>query len=315
MDYNTKEYLWSQKFRPRVVDDCILPESTRKMIKSMIADGEITHLLFSGGPGMGKTTLAYAIANELGSDVMYINASMENGIEILRTKIQAFASTVSLSDTGPKLVILDEADGSTPQFQAGLKGFLEAFSSNCRFIFTANHKSKIIEPIRSRATVVDFFYSPEEKSKIAAKFYRRVVDILTAEQIEFDSKSVAKLVEKNFPDFRKTLNELQRNASYGKIDTSVLYDASADAIGPLITALRDKDFIEARKWVAKNEDIDSATLFRMLYDASATKMDKNSVPGLVLILAEYGYKSAFVVDQQINTIACLLSIMSECKWN
>jgi DNA polymerase III delta prime subunit len=314
MDTNIREFLFAQKYRPKKVEDCIIPTATKNVVRGMLDKGEITHVLFTGGPGMGKTTLAYAIANELGSDILYINASMDNGIDVLRTKIQAFASTMSLSDTGPKLVILDEADGATPQFQAGLKGFLEAFSSNCRFIFTANVKHKIIEPIQSRCTIIDFSIDPQEKPKIAAQFYRRVTNILDLEKIEYEPKVVAKLVEKNFPDFRKTLNELQRFGAAGKIDSSILVDHTSDNIKELVGYLKEKDFKNTRIWVGKNEDLDATTIFRGIYDVAINTMKPDSLPELVVILADYGYKSVFCIDQQVNTTAACVEIMMRCEW-
>lgn len=312
---NPKDFIWAQAYRPNKVEDCILPSSVKKMVIGMVSEGEIPHMLFVGGPGMGKTTLAYAIAKELGSDILYINASMERGIDILRTKILSFASSMSLSDTGPKIVILDEADGSTPDFQAGLKGFLETFSANCRFIFTANNKHKIIDPILSRSTVIDFTLDSAEKPKVAAQFYRRVIDILDLKEIEYEQKVVAKLVEKNFPDFRKTLNELQRFSSYGKIDSDVLLDHTGDTLKVLFKYLKERDFYAARTWVAKNEDIDTSIIFRAIYDHALENMNKKTFPQLVLILAEYGYKSSFCADLQINTMACIAEIMSSCEWN
>lgn len=312
---NLNEHLWAQKYRPKNINECILPERIKALVKSEISKGECPHFLFSGGAGMGKTTLAYAIANELGSDTLYINASMENGIDVLRTKIQSFASTVSLSDSGPKIVIMDEADGITPIMQGALKGFLETFSANCRFIFTCNLKHKIIEPIQSRCTVVDFNYVPSEKPKIAAAFYKRVIEILTNENVEFNQKVVAKLIEKNFPDFRKTLNELQKAAAIGKIDSEILIDHSSDNINELVKFLKENNFNEMRKWVAQNEDIEPAIIFRGIYDIAKNSMGANSLAELILILAEYGYRSAFVVDQQINTTACMIEIMARCKWD
>lgn len=314
---DSAEYLWAQKYRPKTIDECILPERIKNLVKSEISKGECPHFLFSGSAGMGKTTLAYVIANELGSDTLYINASMENGIDVLRTKIQSFASTVSLSESGPKIVIMDEADGITPIMQGALKGFLESFSANCRFIFTCNLKHKIIEPIQSRCTVIDFNYTPVEKPKIAAAFFKRVIEILENEKVKYEQKVVAKLVEKNFPDFRKTLNELQKAAaiSNGNIGPEIFVNQTSDSINELIKFLKENNFNEMRKWVAQNEDIEPAIIFRGIYDAAKNSMNANSLAELILILAEYGYRSAFVIDQQINTTACMIEIMSRCKWN
>jgi len=314
MNDNPNEFMWAQKYRPRLIDDCILPQATKSMVKDMVSQGEITHMLFTGGPGMGKTTLAYCIANELKCDLMYINASLDSGIDVLRTKIQSFASTMSLTSDGPKIVILDEADGTTPIMQGALKGFLEAFSANCRFIFTANVKHKIIEPIRSRCTVVDFRFDSQEKPKIAAQFFRRIIDILETERVEYDNKVVAKLVERNFPDFRKTLNELQRYAVSGKIDSGILVNYGEENFKELAKYLKDKNFTEVRKWVARNEDVEPSLVFASIYDIANEQMKKQTLPNLVLILADYGYKSAFCVDQQINTTACLVEVMTNCQW-
>jgi DNA polymerase III delta prime subunit len=314
VEANIREFLWAQKYRPKTVDDCIIPVSTKNMVRGMLDKGQISHMLFSGGPGMGKTTLAYAIANELGSDVLYINASLEAGIDLMRTKVLQFASTMSLSDTGPKIVIFDEFDGVKIDAQNATKAFIEQFSSNCRFIFTANVKHKIIEPIQSRCTVVDFNIEPQEKPKLAAQFYRRVVDILTFEKIEFDSKVVAKLVERNFPDFRKTLNELQRFSSAGKIDSSILADHAGDNLRELIGYLKEKDFKNTRIWIGKNEDIDTAVIFRGIYDVAIQQMKPSTLPQLVLILADYGHKSVFCIDQQVNTTAACVEIMMQCEW-
>lgn len=313
---DTREFVFAQKYRPRKIEDCILPAATKNMIRGMLDKGETTHMVFVGGPGMGKTTAALAIANELEADVMVINAALENGIDVLRTKIQSFASTMSLSDSdAPKIVVLDEADGLTPAIQGGLKAFLEQFSANCRFILTANIKHKIIDPILSRCTVVDFRIDGTEKAKVAAQFYRRVTQILDTESVTYDAKVVAKLVERNFPDFRKTLNELQRWSSGGNLDSEVLADHSGDSLRELIGYLKEANFTAARKWVGQNEDIDSAHLFRGIYDTAITQMQPKSLPALVLTLADYGYKSAFCVDQQVNTMACLVEIMSNCEWN
>jgi len=310
---DANEFMWAQKYRPKKVNDCILPEATKRMVLGAIESGEIPHLLFYGPPGMGKTTLGYAIANELKADVLYVNASMERGIDLMRTRVQQFASTMSLED-GPKIIIMDEADGVTHDGQNALKGALEAFSSNCRFIFTANRVHKIIDPIKSRCTAIDFRIDPSEKTRLAATFYKRIVEILNAEKVTFEAKVVAKLVERNFPDFRKTLNELQRYSMGGAIDSGILVNYSQENFKDLIRSLKEKDFKAMREWVGKNQDIDSSTIFRTVYDIADTAMKPQSLPNLIVILADYGYKSVFCTDQQINTTACMLEIMQGCEW-
>lgn len=319
-----KEFLWAQKYRPRLIDECILSPTIKNSIKGMISrSGNVSHLLFVGPPGCGKTTLAYAIANELEADTLYINASMDAGIDTLRTKIQAFASTMSLSDAATKIVILDEADGSSQQFQNGLKGFLEQFSANCKFIFTANTKHKIIDPILSRVTVVEFGLENKEKTKLSALFFKRILQILDNEKIKYDQKVVAKLIEKNFPDFRKTLNELQHystsTAQEQCINSDVLVssaDSSGEQIEELIGFLHKKDFKSMRLWVSRNSDLDSVLIFRSIWRRACDgMMQPASLPALVMILADYGYKSSFALDQQINTTAALLETMTNCEWN
>jgi len=308
------EYVWAQKYRPKTIDDCILPEHTKSMIKKHIDSGEIPHFLFIGGPGCGKTTAAYAIANDIGCDVLYVNASLENGIDMLRTTFQSFASTVSLSDSGPKIIIGDEADGLSGAAQGGLKSLQEQFSKNCRFIFTANHRHKIIDPIQSRCTVVNFAIGNADKSKLAAEFFRRVKKILEQEKIEYDAKIVAELIKINFPDFRKTLNELQRYSTTGKIDAGILINLTDDAFKELITGLKQKNFATIRKWIAKNSDIEDTVIYRMLFDKASTIFTSQSIPQLILILADYGYKSGFVVDKEVNTVAAMVEIMSSCTF-
>lgn len=307
-----EEFVWATKYRPKAVKDCVLPQSTRDLIEGLLSKGEMPHMMFFGPPGCGKTTLAKAIANELDCDLMFINASMEAGIDMLRTQIQSFASTVSLSDTGPKIVVLDEMDGSTPNFQAGLKGFLEAFGANCRFIFTANHKQKIIDPLHSRCTQVDFKITAKDKIQIATKMMGRCSTILEQEGVAYEKKVLAELIKRNFPDFRKTLNELQRYSVSGTIDSGILVNLTEDNFNVLINSMSDKKFNDVQKWVRKN-DVD-VTFFRQLYDLLLNTLDEKSIPQMILILADYQYKASFVADPEINTLACLVEIMASCSF-
>ena len=307
-------FLWVEKYRPQTIDECILPESLKETFKNFVAGGELPIFLFSGGAGVGKTTIAKALCREVGAEYMFINGSEENGIEILRTKIKSFASSVSL-ESSTKVVILDEADNLTPPNQAALRSFIEEFSNNCRFIFTCNFKHKIIEPLWSRCSVIEFKIPSAEKPKVAAAFYRRVMDILSQEGVaDVDSKAVAKLVETYFPDFRRVLNELQRYSVNGRIDTGILINLSDESFKELIGYLKDKDFANTRKWIAKNSDIDTSQLFKTLYDNAVDFMDASSVPKLILILADYQYKAAFVANPELNNIAAMTEIMVGCKF-
>jgi DNA polymerase III delta prime subunit len=311
---SNEHFLWVEKYRPKTVDECILPESLKNTFKQFIAGGELPTFLFSGGAGVGKTTVAKALCNEVGAEFMFINGSEENGIDVLRTKIKSFASSVSL-ESSTKVVILDEADNLTQATQSGLRSFIEEFSNNCRFIFTCNFKHKIIEPLWSRCAVVEFKIPSAEKPKVAGLFFRRVMDILEQEKItNVDSKAVAKLVETHFPDFRRVLNELQRYSVGGSIDTGILVNLSSESFKELIQSLKSKDFGGVRKWVAKNSDIDTSQLFRTLYDNSVDCMDQGSIPRLVLTLADYQYKAAFVADTELNTMAALTEVMANCKF-
>lgn len=308
------QYLWVEKYRPKTIDECILPQSMKNTFKEFIASGELPNFLFCGGAGVGKTTVAKALCNEIGAEYLFINGSEESGIEVLRNKIKNFASSVSLTDA-KKVVILDEADYlNANSTQPALRGFIEEFSNNCRFIFTCNFKNRIIEPLHSRCAVVEFKIENSEKPKIAAGFYRRVLDILSFEKVEADGKVIAEVITKYFPDYRRILNELQRYSVSGVIDTGILVNLGDESYVELVKNLKSKNFTEVRKWVGKNSDIESTELFRKLYDKAIDYLELGSIPQLVLILAEYQYKAAFVADREINTMAALTEIMGQLKF-
>ena len=308
------QYLWVEKYRPSTIDECILPDSMKKTFKEFITSGELPNFLFCGGAGVGKTTVAKALCNEIGAEYLFINGSEESGIDVLRSKIKNFASSVSLTDA-KKVVILDEADYlNANSTQPALRGFIEEFSNNCRFIFTCNFKNRIIEPLHSRCAVVEFKIENVEKPKIAAGFYRRVMDILSFEKVDADGKVVAELITKYFPDYRRILNELQRYSVSGSIDSGILVNLGDESYVELVKNLKAKNFTEVRKWVGKNSDIESTELFRKLYDKAIDYLELGSVPQLVLILADYQYKAAFVADREINTMAALTEIMGQLKF-
>lgn len=312
---NNNEFLWTEKYRPKKIDDCVLPANIKQTFKDYVKQGELPTFLLCGSAGTGKTTVAKALCEEIGAEYLFINGSDEGrSIDILRTTIKAFASTVSLTDA-KKMIIIDEADYMNAQsIQPALRSFIEEFSNNCRFIFTCNYVNRIIEPLRSRCAVIDFKIESKDKPKLAAKFFKRAVEILKNENVEFDQKVVAELITKHFPDYRRVLNELQRYAASGKIDAGILVNLSEESFKELVKLLRDKNFTEVRKWVGKNSDVESSFLFRNLYDYSSSVMEPSSIPELILILAGYQYKAAFVVDQEINTMACLTEIMRDCKF-
>ena len=308
------EFLWVEKYRPQTIDDCILPDSLKKTFKEFIASGQLPNFLFCGTAGVGKTTVAKALCNEIGAEYLLINGSEESGIDVLRTKIKSFASTVSLTDS-KKVVILDEADYlNANSTQPALRGFIEEFSNNCRFIFTCNFKNRIIEPLHSRCSVVEFKIDNKDKQQIAANFFKRAAGILKDEGIEFDPKVVAEVVTKHFPDYRRILNELQRYSVAGKIDSGILVNLSQESFRELVGFLKEKKFPEVRKWVAKNSDIETTQLFKELYDNAVDFLDASTVHHLVLILADYQYKAAFVADHELNTVAAMTEIMIQCKF-
>lgn len=312
MDYREDEFLWVEKYRPRKLDDCILPPSQKKVFQEMLAKGEIQNMLLCGGAGMGKTTVARALCEELQTDYIIINGSEESGIDVLRTKIKQFASAVSFSGK-PKVVILDEADYLNPNStQPALRAFIEEFSSNCRFILTCNFKNRIIPPLHSRTAVIEFKLPKTEKPKIAAAFFKRVNEILEIEKVEADGKVIAKVIEKHFPDYRRILNELQRYSGSGRIDEGIFTSLGESNMQELIATLKDKDWKKMRTWVVNNIDNDPQTIFRKLYDTLCEEVVQ--IPQLVLLLADYQYKSAFCADQEINLVACLTEIMAAVEF-
>ena len=305
--------LWTEKYRPQSIEDCILPERLKKPFQEYVNQNNIPNLILSGGPGVGKTTVAKAMCNEIGCDFMVINGSDESGIDIFRTKIKNYASSMSLAG-GRKVIIIDEADYLNPNStQPALRNAIEEFAGNCSFIFTCNYKNRIIEPLHSRCAVIDFGLKNGEKAKMASAFFKRVQSVLQSESVEFDDAVIAELVKKHFPDFRRILNELQRYSQFGKIDTGILSQIADVSITEIVKNIKEKDFGSIRKWVASNE-IDSNTLYRKLYDALYDTMKPQSIPQAVIILADYQYKSAFCADQEINTVACLTELMVNCEF-
>jgi DNA polymerase III delta prime subunit len=305
--------LWVEKYRPRKVEDCILPDSIKSTFLDYVARKEIPNLLLSGSAGVGKTTIAKALCNEVGCDFIVINGSDESGIDVLRNKIKNYASSVSLSG-GRKVIIIDEADYLNPNStQPALRGAIEEYASNCSFIFTCNYKNRIIDPIHSRCSVVDFKINGS-RAKLATQFFKRVEWILEQENVKYDKEVVASIITKHFPDNRRVLNELQRYSVSGVIDKGILASVSDIQIDSLIKALKEKDFGSARKWVTNNLDNDPVKMYRKLYDSLYELLKPNSVPQMVLILAKYQYQAAFVADQEINTIACLTEIMVDAEF-
>ena len=309
--------LWVEAYRPSTIDGCILPVEIKKTFKSILKQGDIPNLLLSGTAGTGKTTVAKALCNELGCDVMVINGSDEGrSIDIVRNQIKAFASTVSLNQSDkPKVVIIDEADYMNAEsVQPALRNFIETFSGNCRFIFTCNYKNKIIPAIHSRCTVINFSIQNKDKEQLAGLFHKRLCTILEQENTDFDPKVVAELIIKYYPDFRRTINELQRYSVSGKIDTGILVTISEANLLGLNKALKERHFGEMRRWVTDNIDQDPAGLFKELYQNFYNSLKPESIPPMVILVADYQYKNAFVADPELNMVACLTEIMSECKF-
>ncbi len=308
-------FLWVEKYRPRTIEECILPEDTKQVFKGFLEQGEIPNLLLSGSAGVGKTTIAKALCDELGADSYVINGSDEGRfLDTVRNQAKTFASTVSLtSESRHKVIIVDEADNTTPDVQLLLRASIEEFQKNCRFIFTCNYKNKIIQPLHSRCSVVDFGIK-KDKQKLAAAFFGRVCEILTKESVKYEEKVVAEVVTKYFPDFRRTLNELQRYSATGQIDSGILSSGNEFSIDKVVGHLRKKEFTNMKKWVAQNMDNEPQVIMRKIYDGLYNYFDPKSIPEAVLIISEYQYKASFVVDQEINLVAFMTELMMRCEY-
>ena len=305
--------LWVEKYRPKTIEECILPESLKSTFQEFVNRKEIPNLLLSGTAGVGKTTVAKALCQEVGCDYIMINGSDDSGIDVLRNKIKNYASSMSLMG-GRKVVIVDEADYLNPNStQPAFRGVIDEFASNCSFIFTCNFKNRIMEPIHSRCTCIDFKLNGS-KAAMASRFFKRVESILTLEQVKYDKEVVAAIISKHFPDNRRVLNELQRFSISGVIDKSALGSVADVQLKDLIKSLKEKDFASARKWVTQNLDNDPTKIYRKIYDGLYDLLKPNSVPQLVLHLAKYQYQSAFVADHEINMIACMTEIMVDCEF-
>ena len=308
------DFLWVEQYRPKTIDDCILPTSLKTLFSSIIKKGEIPNILLSGTPGIGKTTVAKALCEEMNCDMIMINGSEEGGIDTLRNKITNFASTTSLSG-GKKVVIIDEADYLNPQStQPAMRGFIEEYHANCRFILTCNFKNRIIPPIHSRFSNIEFSIDSKDKPRLASKLFERAVFILKEQNVDYEEKVLAEVIKKHFPDFRKVINELQRYSVSGSIDAGILVNISNENLKTLMTHLKNKDFTNMRKWVINNLDNDPVRIFRSIYDNLYESLQPETIPHAVLILADYQYKSAWVADQELNFVACLTELMSQVKF-
>ena len=308
------DFLWVEKYRPRTIEQSVLPYSLKETFSQIVSTGELPNMLFTGTAGVGKTTVARALCNELDLDYILINGSEEGNIDTLRNKVKQFASTVSLQG-GYKVVILDEADYLNPQStQPALRGFIEEFANNCRFILTCNFKNRIIEPLHSRCSVYEFAIPNDQKPDLAGQFFKRATEILQKENVEFVPDAVAQLITKHFPDWRRVLNELQRYSVSGKIDAGMLVNLSDTNIKTLMQTLKDKDFKGMRQWVVNNIDTEPQAIFRKIYDSMNEYIVPQSIPQLVLILADYQYKNAFVADHELNVVACMTEVMANVEF-
>ncbi len=307
-----EEFLWTEKYRPKTISDCVLPERLKKVFQEFVDDKQIPNLLLHGSSGVGKTTVARALCKEVGCSDFVINGSEESGIDVLRNEVKRFASTGSLTGNGRKMVILDEADYLNPSStQPALRGMMEEFSSNCGFIFTCNYPSKIIPALHSRCTVIEFKIT---QSEIKESFVERVKYILDTENISYDKDVVVGLTDKYLPDLRRILNELQKSATSGVIDADTLQDYEAVSIDELCDLLKQNQFDEVRQWVVENQEGEPTALLRKIYDSLSEMLEPESVPGAVLIIADYSYKSTLVSDQEINLVACMVEIMANCEF-
>jgi DNA polymerase III delta prime subunit len=309
----SQDFLWCEKYRPKTISDTILPDDLKQTFQQFVDQENVPNLLLSGGPGIGKTTVARAMCEQLNVDYIVINGSMNGNIDTLRTEIKDFASTISFSGSR-KYVILDEADYLNPQStQPALRNFMEEFSKNCGFILTCNFKNRIIDPLHSRCSVIDFKICKQDKAAMATQLFKRVKSILNEESVQFDQKAVAELITRHFPDFRRIINELQRYSATGSIDSGILVNHDND-IDELVSYLKNKKFVDMRKWIANHSDVDTAELYRRLYDKASDCVKPQSVPQLVVSLADYQYKAAFVADHEINNVACMTELMMNVEW-
>ena len=307
--------LWVEKYRPQTVEECILPESIKRDLLQQVSAGELNNLLLTGPPGVGKTTAAKALCNELGLSYIVINGSDEGRfLDTVRNQAKTFATTVSLQGSKHKVIIIDEADNTGNDVQLLLRSSIEAYHSNCRFIFTCNYKNKIIDPIQSRCSVIDFTFKGKERASVASQFFKRIRDILEEEGVQYDQKVVAEVVQRHFPDFRRVLNQLQKYGNTGSIDTGILAEITYINLKELINALKDREFNTVRKWVVANLDNDFNMVIHRIYEAMYDVLVPSTIPAAVLVIAKYQYQAAFAADQEINLLACLTEIMMECQF-
>ena len=311
-----KKFLWVEQYRPQTIDDCILPANIKKAFKGFVEKGEIPNLLLTGTAGVGKTTIAKAVCDEIGASYIVINGSDEGRfLDTVRNRVRQFATTVSLTSGAPhKVVIIDEADNTTPDVQLSLRTAVEEFHNNCRFIFTCNFQNKIIEPLHSRCTVVDFRIQKEQQQQLQGQFFMRLKQILDDNKVEYQDKVIVKLIQRYYPDWRRLINEAQRHAATGKIDTDILCDIADVNLSQLMNSLKNKEFSTVRKWVVDNIDNDPNIIMRKIYDAIYENIKPKYIPEVVLILAKYQYQIAFVADQEINLLACLTEVMMSCEF-